>query len=727
VAQLAPGLAAQGITLHADLFRPANFITVATGAVEFALLLGGVLVVIILFIFLFDWRTSAISCVAIPLSLLAAVLALQALGITLNAMTLGGLAIAIGEVVDDAVIGIENVVRRLRENQQTGAGKSAARVVLDACLEVRGAVVYATFAVLLVFVPVLTLSGIAGRLFAPLGMAYILAVIASLAVALTVTPALSMALLAGRPMAERDPPVVRWSRGLYQAGMARVARFPRVIVALAILVTIAGAALLPSFGSTFLPDLKEGHFVLHTATLPGTSVAESLRLGRLVSDAVMKIKGVRLISQHLGRADVSDDTTGTHASEFEIDLDPGLDGAAQGRIEKEIRATLDRFPGVAVAMRTFLTERVEETLTGYTAPVVINLYGNDLNALDRASLDIATAVGSVPGAAEVQVQSPPGAPELGITLRPADLQLYGLDPVRVLEAVRTAYQGDTVGEIYDGSQVFDVMVTMSKQGGIGEIGTLPLKTPDGRHVALSQVADIELGTGRYQVLHQNAQRVQTITANSSTGDLAGFVVSAKSAVAAKVKLPPGSYVEFTGASEAQARSRRDLALSSSATAIGIVLLLSMIMGHWRNLLLVLVNLPFAMIGGVLAVALTGGILSLGSMVGFVTLFGITLRNSIMMISHYEHMVAEEGKEWNLATALQGAGDRLAPILMTSLVTALGLLPLALGINEPGREIEGPMAVVILGGLFTSMALNLAILPILALRYGRFEMRADVFS
>jgi Cu/Ag efflux pump CusA len=485
--------------------------------------------------------------------------------------------------------------------------------------------------------------------------------------------------------------------------------------------------LLPSFGSTFLPDLKEGHFVLHTATLPGTSVAESLRLGKLVSDAVMKIKGVRLISQHLGRADVSDDTTGTHASEFEIDLDPGLDGAAQGRIEKQIRATLDGFPGVAVAMRTFLTERVEETLTGYTAPVVINLYGNDLNALDRASVDIANAVGSVPGAAEVQVQSPPGAPELGITLRPADLQLYGLDPVRVLDAVRTAYQGDTVGEVYDGNQVFDVMVTMSKEGGIGQIGTLPLKTPDGRHISLSQVADIEFGTGRYQVLHQNAQRVQTITANSSTGDLTGFVATAKAAVAAKVKLPPGAYVEFTGASEAQARSRRDLALSSGATAIGIVLLLSMIMGHWRNLLLVLVNLPFAMIGGVLAVAVTGGILSLGSMVGFVTLFGITLRNSIMMISHYEHMVAEEGKQWNLATALEGAGDRLAPILMTSLVTALGLLPLALGINEPGREIEGPMAVVILGGLFTSMALNLAILPILALRYGRFEIRADVFG
>jgi Cu/Ag efflux pump CusA len=461
--------------------------------------------------------------------------------------------------------------------------------------------------------------------------------------------------------------------------------------------------------------------------LPGTSVPESLRLGKLVSDAVMKIKGVRLISQHLGRADVSDDTTGTNASEFEIDLNPGLDGAEQARVEKEIRATLDRFPGVLVAMRTFLTERVEETLTGYTAPVVINLYGNDLDAIDRTSRDVAAAVGAVPGASEVQVQSPPGAPELSIALRPADLQLWGLDPVTVLEAVRTAYQGDVVGQIYDGNQVFDVMVNLSHEGGIAAIGALPLKSPDGRHLSLSQIADIELGTGRYQVLHQGAQRVQTITANTTTGDLTGFVAAAQAAVKAKVKLPAGTYLEFTGAAEAQAASRRDLALSSGVTGIGIVLLLSMIMGNWRNLLLVLANLPFAMIGGVLAVALTGGILSLGSMVGFVTLFGITLRNSIMMISHYEHMVAEEGKEWGLATALEGAGDRLAPILMTSLVTALGLLPLALGINEPGREIEGPMAVVILGGLITSMALNLAILPILALRYGRFETRKDVFG
>lgn len=728
VKELRPGLEAQGLTLHADLFRPAAFIAVATGSVEFALLLGGALVVVVLFLFLFDWRTSAIASVAIPLSLLTAVISLQAFGITLNAMTLGGLAIAIGEVVDDAVIGIENVVRRLRGQPDMG-GRSRALIVLDACLEVRGAVVYATFAVLLVFLPVLALSGVAGRLFAPLGIAYILAVVASLAVALTVTPALSTALLAHRKMPDRDPPLVRYSRGGYERLMARLIARPRLVYGTTVIATIAGLSLVPFFGATFLPDLKEGHFVLHTATLPGTSVPESLRLGKLVSDTVMKIDGVRLISQHFGRAEASDDTTGINASEFEIDLTPGLDGAAQARVERDIRAALADFPGVQVAMRTFLTERVEETESGYTAPVVVNLYGNDLDALDQAAKDVASVLGQVSGADEVQLQSPAGAPELDIQVKPDRAARLGVDPVDALEVVRTAYQGETVGQTYDGNQVFDVLVMLdpATRGKIEAVRDLPLKTLDGKFVTLGQVAEIDLGTGRYQVLHQGAERVQTVTASVSGRDLGGFVQDARKAVAAKVALPPGAYAEFTGAAEAQAKSRRDLALSSGIAAVGIVLLLSMITGSWRNLALVLVNLPFALIGGVLAVYLTGAVLSLGSMVGFVTLFGITLRNSIMMISHYEHMVGREGRAWGLATAIEGAGDRLVPILMTSLVTALGLLPLALGINEPGREIEGPMAVVILGGLFTSMALNLLVLPILALRFARFDTRADEFA
>jgi CzcA family heavy metal efflux pump len=724
--ELRPALASSGITLDADLFRPANFIDTALGGVLFALALGGGFVVIVLFLFLFDWRTAAISSIAIPLSLLAAVLVLQWLGQTLNTMTLGGLAIAIGEVVDDAVIGVENVVRRLRENRRAEYPRPPARVVFDAILEVRGAVVYATFAVLLVVVPVLALSGVAGRLFAPLGIAYILAVLTSLVVALTLTPALSMMLLAHRQHEPQDPPLVRWSRGRYRSLLRWVEGRPQGVFLALIVLTVAAAAALPFFGATFLPDLKEGHFIAHTTAAPGTSIEESLRLGKRINDALLKVPGVRSVAQHVGRAEAGADTAGPHYSEFEIDLAPGLDGDAQEVAEADIRKVLASFPGVAVALRTFLGERVEETVSGFSAPVVVNIYGSDLDAIDRAANDVVRELGEVRGAAEVQLQSPPGLPQVTIHLRPDDLMRWGLDAVDVLDLVSTAYEGEVVGQTYQDNQAYDVIVTLdaATRGRVERIGDLPLRTPSGSYVTLRQIADIYLSSGRYQVLHQGGRRVQTVTANVVGRDLASFVAAAKVKLAREVPLPAGSYLEFAGSAEAQARSRRDLLLNSAAAGLGIVLMLSIITGHWRNLLLVLANMPFAFVGGVLAVFATGGLLSLGSMVGFVTLFGITLRNSIIMVSHFEHLVAEEGRRWNLETAIDGAADRLVPILMTSLVTALGLLPLALAMDEPGREIEGPMAVVILGGLFTSMALNLLVLPTLALHFGRFELPPD---
>ena len=340
--ELRPALEAEQIRLHPDLFRPANFIDTATQSVVHALTIGGGLVIVVLFLFLFDWRTSVISCTAIPLSLITAVLALQWMGETLNTMTLGGLAIAIGEVVDDAVIGVENVVRRLRENRRSTEPRPEARVVLDANLEVRSSVAYATFAVVLVFFPVLALSGVAGRLFAPLGIAYILAVLASLAVALTVTPALSMLLLTGsKRQGWSDPPVVRWSRQAYKGMLGRIERFPKLVIATAIALTIAGGAMLPFFGSTFLPDLREGHLILHVAAMPGTSLDELLRIGKLINEALRKVPGVRSVAQHAGRAEAGPDTTGTHSSEFEIDLQLGLSGqeqeAAETRIERSSR------------------------------------------------------------------------------------------------------------------------------------------------------------------------------------------------------------------------------------------------------------------------------------------------------------------------------------------------------------------------------------------------------
>jgi CzcA family heavy metal efflux pump len=735
LASLRPGLEKAGIKFHADLFRPANFIDTATNNVRESLILGGILVIVVLFLFLFDLRTAAIACTAIPLSLLAAVIILSTLGESLNTMTLGGLAIAIGEVVDDAVIGVENIVRRLRENGRLPIPRPIARVVLDASLEVRGAVIYATFAVVLVFLPVLTLPGLAGRFFAPLGTAYIFAILASLVVALTVTPALSMLLLTGRRRQgegagetahDREPPVVRFTRGRYERILRGIAIHPRTAIAAALAFTLAGCAALPFFGSAFLPELKEGHFILHMSAVPGTSIAESERLGALVTKALTALPVVRSVAQRIGRAEKADDTWGTHYSEFEVDLKPGLSGDEAEGAQADVRKALVEFPGVNFAVKPFLTERVEESLSGYTAAVIVNIFGDDLDTLDHVAREVARTVGAIQGATEVQLQSPPGMPQLTIRLRKKDVERWGFDAVDVLDLVRTAYQGDVVGQSYDGNRVFNVITVLDAESrnSITKVGDLALRAPSGSYVLLKQIADIYETAGRYQVSHLGGRRLQTVTANVAGRDVASFVQDAQAAVSANVELPSGVYVEFAGSAQAQAQSRRDLLIHSSIAAIGVVLLLSIVTRNWRNLLLVLVNLPFALVGGVLAVFATGGVLSLGSMVGFVTLFGITLRNSIMMISHYEHLVETDGMPWGLEAAIKGAGDRLTPILMTSLVTALGLLPLAIGMGDPGREIEGPMALVILGGLLTSMALNLLILPTLALRFGRFEPAVD---
>ena len=723
---LHPLLRREGVTLHPRLFRPANFITAAIDNLSLSLVIGAILVVVVLFLFLFDLRTAAICCSAIPLSLLAAVVVLQGAGITLNAMTLGGLAIALGEVVDDAVIGIENITRRLRENKRRPDPRPAARVVLEATFEVRSAVVYATFAVILVFLPVVTLSGVAGRLFAPLGITYIFAVLASLVVAITVIPALSLLLLPRR-IRERQPPVVAWTRIRYEALLRQAMQAPRLVIAVAAGLTAAGIALLPFFGATFLPELQEGHFIVHITAMPGTSIAESLRMGARVTAALAELPIVRSVAQRAGRAELTaaGDTHGPHQSEFEVDLN-ALSGQAARSAKSDILDRLAGFVGVNFSANTFLTERVNETFLGYTAPVAVNVFGNSLNLIDDTAQKVAAVLRAVPGATSIQVQSPLGQPQLTIDLRPRDLERWGFDPVQVLDVIRAAYQGDVVGQTYQGDRVFDVVVKLAtqRQGNIAAIGDLPLRAPGGVYVPLRGVADLQMTSGPYEIQHQGGRRVQAVTLDVTGRDLASFERDARRQIAAKIPLPSGTYIEFSGAAEGQAQAQRDLALKALFAGVGIVLLLSVVTRNWRNLLLMMANLPFAFVGGVVVAYLSGGVLSLGSLVGFVTLFGITLRNSMMMIAHYEHLVEVDGQPWGAETAVLGAADRLAAVLMTSLVTGLGLLPLAVAINTPGREIEGPMALVVLGGLFTSMAMNLLVLPTLAMRFGRFEPVAD---
>ena len=725
--ELRPALEAEKVVLRADLFRPANFIQTATGNVRSSLLIGALLVVVVLTLFLMNWRTAAISCTAIPLSLLAAVIVLERLGLSLNTMTLGGLAIAIGEVVDDAVIDAENILRRLRENRTLPQPRSPFRVVLDASIEVRSAVVYATLAVVLVFAPILTMSGVAGRLFAPLGVAYIAAVLASLLVALTLTPALCLTLLGERHLEETEPPVVRRLKMRYRAVLLWIEQRPRSVLGTVGALTLIGLAMLPLFGGGLLPELREGHFIVHMSAVPGTSLSDSLRLGGRVTEELLKLPFVRSVAQRAGRAEKADDVFGTHYSEFEVDL-KALKGDQAESALGDMRKLLAQFPGVNFAVKTFLTERVEETISGFTASVVVNIYGDDLDALDAKAIEVARVLNQTKGATEVQVQSAPGTPQLAIRLRPQDLALWGFEAVDVMDAVRTAYQGAESGQIYEANRVFSVSTILDPaERNIASVGLLPLRSGSGPYIPLREVADIYQTGGRYIVLHNGARRVQTITCNVAGRDVNSFVADARKRITKAVSFPRGSYVEYTGAAAAQAQSKRDLLVHSLLAGLGIVLLLSIVMGGWRNLLLVLANLPFALVGGVLAIFATGGLVSIGAMVGFVTLFGITLRNSIMMISHYEHLVEVEGLTWGMEAAIRGASERLTPILMTALVTALGLLPLAIGAGSPGREIEGPMAIVILGGLITSTILNLLVLPTLALRFGRFEQNMRVSS
>ncbi len=724
IESLRPALERQGITLHTQIFRPADFIETALGNVRSSLLVGAVLVVIVLFLFLFNFRTAAISCAAIPLSLLSAVIVLERLGMSINTMTLGGLAIAIGEVVDDAVIDVENIYRRLRENRSLSEPRPILGVIFDASIEVRSAVVYATLAVILVFFPVLTLSGLAGRIFAPLGMAYIWAILASLVVALTVTPALCFLLLGGRDLPPQEPPIVRWGKAGYRKLLMLVEEAPYAVMLTVAAVIVLGLAILPRLQGEFLPQLHEGDITVHMTFVPGTSIGESLRLGDSVTKALLKIPYVSSVAQRTGRAELGDDINGTQSTEFEVRFKQ-LNGEEAEKAQDEIHRTLANFAGATFSANSFLTERINETLSGYTAGIVVNVFGTDLDRLDNEANQVARTLAQVRGAREIQLQSPPGMPQVVVQLRPQALARWGFDPVQVLNAVQTAFSGDVVGQVYQGNQVFDVSVILppSDRKRVDEISKLPLRSPDGNYLSLGQLADVYETSGRYVIRHEGARRVDTITCNVQGRDLSSFIKEAQQRIA-QLSFPTGDYVEFGGTAGEQARSLEDLLVHAFLAGLGILLLLAVVMRNYRNLLLVLLNLPFALVGGVLAAWVTGGSLSLGSLVGFVTLFGITLRNSIMMISHYEHLVEVEGMDWGLDAALRGAGERLAPILMTVLVTGLGLLPLALGSGDPGREIEGPMAIVILGGLLTSTALNLLVLPTLALRFGKFEKTAD---
>jgi len=721
-----PLFAREGITLVDRLHRPATFIEHSLEHIRGSLLLGAGLVALVLLVFLGNLRTALISLTAIPLSLLSAVIVMTHSGVSLNTITLGGLAIAIGEVVDDAIIDVENILRRLRENAALAAPRAPFAVILAASLEVRSAVVYATFIVALVFLPVLTLSGLQGSFFAPLAKTYIVAILASLVTALTVTPALTLVFFSGRFTETAPPRLQSGLRRIYERLLGAIARHPVPVVVAVVLFVGFALSRLWSLGGALLPDFREGHYVLGVWTQPGTSLAEMKRIGQGISLRLLKDPRIATVEQQIGRAELGEDTWGPHRSEFHVELKP-LSGGEEAAVADEIRTILKSVPGIQFEVLTFLGDRVNESISGETAPVVVNLYGENLEDLDQKAADIAKALETVPGAAEVEVKAPPGAPRLALRLRPAALTALGFRPVDVLEAIDAAFQGAVVAQIYRDNEVNSVVVTLDEASRAHpeEIGRLLLSAPNGQRVALDRVAEIYRTEGRDSILHSGARRRQTITCHP-TRDVQSFVADARRILAEKVPLPKGVYLEFTGAAEAGRAATRELLLHSAFALAGIVMLLRIVLRGWRNVLLVLCNLPFALAGGVLVVyaaKLAGsgelGALTMGSLVGFVTLFGVTTRNAIMLLSHCEHLVTVDGLPWNLQTATRAASERLVPILMTATVTALGLLPLAIRSGEAGCEIEGPMAFVIMGGLATATTLNLLVLPTLAVRFAAF--------
>jgi CzcA family heavy metal efflux pump len=715
LAELKPALDAQGVKIEGDLHRPANFITAALGGIAEDLVIGAVLIAVVLLLFMRNLRTVLVSFVSIPLSLLTAVIILDALGWTINTMTLGGLAVALGVVVDDAVIDVENIVRRLRSRGEA----PVADTVLAASLEVRAPVIYATLVVALVLVPVLMLGGLQGAFFSPLAASFILATAASLAVAIVVTPPLCLLLLANTHLPD-EPKVILHAKAWHERALIRATGRPMLAVIGAVLATVITAGGLMLFNSELLPSFREGHFVLGVAGPPGTSLAVMRKYGEGITHDLLEIPGVQSVEQTIGRASGGEDTWGTERSEFHVELKPKLSGKDQDRIQAGIHEVLDSYPGLETEVLTFLGDRIGESLSGETAALAVGVYGADLDTLDKTAADIAAVMEKVPGAVDVKIQTPPSTPVVRADLDLQALTRYGLSPGEALDAIQTAFQGSVATQVYEESRAIDIAVTTTPETRQDPeaVGELLIRSSTGVVTPLKSIARVYLTEGRTSVAHEGGRRRQVVTTNPPPRDVQKVTKAVQAAIASQVKLPPGVYVDYAGTAAGAQAAQRQLLFNIAIALVAVIAVLLITFGDGRAVGLILASAPFALVGGVVAVALTGASLSLGSLVGFVTLFGVAARNAILLLSHLEHLVTVEGHDWSLSTLATATRERVTPILMTALVTALGVLPLAIQTGQAGREIQGPMAIVILGGLITSTIASLMVLPVLVWRYGR---------
>lgn len=713
---LAPALLKQGVVYHPALLRPASFIESAIGKLRNSLLIGAVLVVALLLVTLRDWRGALVSFGAIPLSLLATVWILDNFGLSLNTMTIGGLVVALGVVVDDAVIDVENILRRRRLARPD---VEIGELFTAASLEVRRPVFYATLAVAVAFLPILMMSGLQGAFFRPLSIAFLLAVGISLLVAMSATPALCVIVMRHHQPRE-EAHFLRRLKHVQWRIIERLYPRPRAVWAALLLTGLAGLVLLPLLGARLLPDFRENYLIAHASLRPGISLAETARVGEHISRALVKIPGVKSVAEQIGRAENGQDPDAPNKSEFEVQIDPSQ-GRSASQIEAAIRDVFDDFPNQLVEIYSVLAERIGETLSGESAPFFVSVFGADLERDDRVAAEIAAVLEKLPDSSGVRVVVPPRQPEMSVALRPASLAFHGLKAADVLETVSAAFHGSEVAAISQADRSVPVTIRIAGvDASPHSVGDLLLRARDGAMVRLSEVADLDIIAGRSQINHQDGLRRQIVVATPKTANQAGYAEAARKAIAAKVDLPAGVYLSYGGAAEEQSAATRELLLHSAAAFVLIVLLLAIAFGRARHVWLVLLALPSTLIGGGIAVALTGGTLTLGAMVGFVALFGMAARNTILLVSHYDHLVRAEGQPWNLATALRGAEERLTPVLLTALLTALALLPVALQAHQAGHEIEGPMAIVILGGLVSSTLVSLLLIPPLAARWLRPE-------
>jgi CzcA family heavy metal efflux pump len=723
IRQLEPGL--PGITFDTKVFQQANFVKLAIANLTQALVIGFILVVVILALFLFEWRMALISLLTIPISLVATLLVLYWLGATINTMTLAGLVIALGAVVDDAIIDVENITRRLREERLSGGGRPTREVILSACLEVRSPIVYATLIIVAASVPVFLLAGLTGAFFRPLALSYTLAIAASMAVALTVTPALALLMLRGARIERRKSPLVGWLQKGYTAGLRRIIVRPVTAYATVVALTILGVAVYPQLGQSLFPAFQEHDFLIHWVSPPGTSSAEMERSTTRISKELLAIPGVQSAGAHIGQALLGEEVAGVNLGEIWVSLAPN---ANYTEALDRIHAVANGYPGLFREVQTYLDERIEEVLTGGKEPIVVRVYGEDLKTLRAKSDQILDLVRSVPGVIDAHRDISSDVPQADVTVNLAKAEKYGLKPGDVRRDAATLVAGEEVGDIFRAGRAYDVVVWSPERTrhSFADIENLPIDLPSGGHIRLGEVATVALQPNPNAIDRQGDSRYLDVGAAVEGRDL-GSVVNEIRQKLGPVQLARGYHVELLG--EYQERQAAQSRLLESAIIAGllILLLLQASFRNWRLAILLFLTLPMALVGGVLAAWIAGGIVSLGSLVGFFTVFGIAARNGILLINHCQHLEEQEGMAFGRELVLRGARERLAPILMTSLATGLALVPLVVLGTRPGHEIEHPLAVVILGGLFTSTLLSLFVLPSLYLRFGHRRQRAALLT